>query len=106
MDLHFSIPWQSGLDFNLHRHAEISYYVSNQFHQQGIATKLIQHALAACPSLQIKNLFAIVLESNENSLHVLKKFGFERWGDLPRVAEFEDQEIGQYIYGKRVWDGR
>jgi len=53
--------------------SEISYYIASAYHRQGIATALIEHAMAACPALQIKHLFAIVLEGNEASLKLLAR---------------------------------
>jgi L-amino acid N-acyltransferase YncA len=84
--------------------AEISYYIARLYYRKGIATALIKHAIAACPALRIKNIFAIVLERNETSLKLLEEMGFEKWGYLPRVADFEGEEMGQFYYGKRVWD--
>jgi len=66
---------------------------------------LIRYAIAACPRLRIKNLFAIVLEANEASRRLLEKMGFEQWASLPRVADFDGTEMGQVYYGKRVWEG-
>jgi L-amino acid N-acyltransferase YncA len=85
--------------------AEISYYISGTYKRQGVATELINHAIRACPELGIKNLIAIVLERNEASIQLLNKLGFKKWGYLPRVADIENEEIGHYYYGKRVWDG-
>jgi L-amino acid N-acyltransferase YncA len=84
--------------------AEISYYIAPSYHRQGIATALIKYSIEACPELQIKNLFAIVLEQNESSLKLLEKMGFEKWGYLPRIADFDGEEMGQLYYGKRVYD--
>jgi phosphinothricin acetyltransferase len=84
--------------------AEISYYIAPAYQSQGIATALIHYMLAACPALQIKNLFAIVLERNTASRRLLEKMGFEQWGFLPRVADFDGEETGHVYYGKRVWD--
>src|SRR5215212_4093924 len=53
-------PGRAALRFT----AEISYYIALAFHRQGIGTALIEHAAAACPALQIRHLFAIVLEGN------------------------------------------
>ena len=44
--------------------AEISDYIDRAFHRQGVATRLIHHAIAECPMLQIKTLFGILLERN------------------------------------------
>ena len=94
-------PGRTALRFT----AEISYYIARPYHRQGVATALIRHAIAACPRLRIKNLFAIVLEANEASRRLLEKMGFERWAFLPRVADFDGTEMGQVYYGKRVWEG-
>lgn len=95
-------PGRAALRFT----AEISYYIARPFQRQGVATALISHAMAACPSLRIKNLFAIVLEGNDASRRLLEKMGFEPWAFLPRVADFDGREMGQVYYGKRVWEGR
>src|SRR5689334_16281940 len=62
-------PGRAALRFT----AEISYYIALAYHRQGIATALVEHALASCPALQIRHVFAIVLEGNEASLKLLKK---------------------------------
>jgi phosphinothricin acetyltransferase len=82
--------------------AEISYYIALAYHRQGIGTALVKHALAACPALGIKHVFAIVLEGNQASLNLLGKMGFEQWGYLPRVADFDGKEVGHLYYGRHV----
>ena len=82
--------------------AEVSYFVDFDFHRQGVASRLLKHAIDLCPSLQIKTLFAILMESNTASIEHLKKFGFEKWGHMPRVADYDGIEVGQLYYGLRV----
>ncbi len=82
--------------------AEVSYYVHFDHHRKGVASKLLRHAIEICPTLHIKTLFAILIDSNEASIRLLEKFGFERWGHLPGVAEFDGVEFGHYYYGLRV----
>ena len=91
-------PGRAALRFT----AEISYYLAPAYHRQGIGTALVQYALAACPALQIRHLFAIVLEGNQASLKLLEKIGFEQWGYLPRVADFDGKEVGHLYYGRHV----
>ena len=91
-------PGRAALRFT----AEISYYIALAYHRQGIATALVKHAIAACPSLQIRHLFAIVLEGNQASLKLLEKMGFEQWGYLPRVADFDGKEVGHLYVGRHV----
>jgi phosphinothricin acetyltransferase len=82
--------------------AEISYYVDNDFQRRGAGSALMQHALQACPALGIKNVFAILLDRNEGSRRLLEKHGFRQWGYLPRVADLDGEECGQYYYGLRI----
>jgi phosphinothricin acetyltransferase len=93
-------PGRAALRFT----AEISYYIDPAYHRRGIGTALIQHALAACPALEIRHLFAIVLEGNAASLKLLEKMGFEQWGYLPRVADFDGKEVGHFYCGRHVCD--
>ncbi|HSL31332.1 MAG TPA: GNAT family N-acetyltransferase [Anaerolineales bacterium] len=81
---------------------EISYYIAAAYQRKGIGTALISHALAACPELQLRHLFAIVLEGNQASLRLLEKMGFEQWGYLPKVADFDGKEVGHLYYGRHV----
>ncbi len=82
--------------------AEISYFVHFEHHRQGIASRLLQYAIDMCPSLQLKTLFAIVIDSNQGSISLLEKYGFEKWGHMPRVAEFGGNEVGHLYYGLRI----
>jgi L-amino acid N-acyltransferase YncA len=82
--------------------AEASVYIHFSHHRRGIASALVRYAVGICPSLQIKTLIAIVLESNRASIRQLEKFGFERWGFLPDVAEFGGKEVGHLYLGLRV----
>jgi L-amino acid N-acyltransferase YncA len=81
---------------------EISYYISFAHHRRGIGSALVGHALSACPALQIRHVFAIVLEGNQASIHLLEKIGFEKWGYLPQIADFDGREIGHLYYGRHV----
>lgn len=47
--------------------AEISYYVHQAHRRKGNRSALIQHAVDRCPSLQIKNLFTLLLDVNLTS---------------------------------------
>ena len=82
--------------------AEVSYFVHFEHHRQGIASNLLQHAISMCSSLQIKNLFAILIDSNQGSISLLEGYGFEKWGHMPRVAEFDGIEVGHLYYGLRI----
>jgi L-amino acid N-acyltransferase YncA len=91
-------PGRAALRFT----AEISYYIAPAYHRQGIGTALVEHTVAAAPALGIRHLFAIVLEGNAASLKLLQKIGFEQWGYLPKVADFDGNEVGHLYYGRHV----
>ncbi|MEW5959356.1 MAG: N-acetyltransferase family protein [Chloroflexota bacterium] len=84
--------------------AEISFYIENTFQRQGVGSALVRFALEACPSFSIKNVIAVLLDRNEASRKLLEKLGFQQWGHLPRVADFDGQECGEFYYGRRVSD--
>lgn len=80
--------------------AEIAYYIDRGHRRHGIATRLLRQTVAACPSLGISSLLAIVLDINLPSIAVLEKHGFTRWGHLPGIARMGDgTTAGQFIYG-------
>jgi len=81
---------------------EISYYVHNKFKRQGIGSELIEYALLSGKKLGYKTIFAIVLDKNEASIKLLEKFGFEKWGHMPNVANFNGEECGHIYLGCRL----
>lgn len=96
-------PYRSGRRA-LARTGEIAYYVDYDFHRHGIATKLVEYMLERVAQLGKRILFAIVLESNKPSISLLKKFGFEKWGHLPHVADIDGKLISHVYYGKKLAD--
>lgn len=82
--------------------AEISYYVHTRHLHRGIGTGLMKYGLSKAPLLGFKTLIAILLEPNIASIVLLKKFGFEIWGDVPRVAEIDGGEYNHQYYGLRI----
>ncbi len=81
---------------------EISYYVAQEHLGKGVGTKLMNHVVAFAPTLQIKNLIAIVLEKNMASIKLLEKFNFSQWGFLPNVADFNGEICGHLYYGLEI----
>jgi L-amino acid N-acyltransferase YncA len=86
----------------LQRTAEVSYYVDYGHQRSGIGTALMAHAIEDAPRIRKHIYLAILLEWNTGSQHLLEKFGFERWGYLPEVAEFDGRLCGQFYYGKKL----
>ncbi len=86
----------------LDKTVELSYYVHPEFRRQGVATGLLTHAINGCRSSGCKNVFAILLGVNRQSVALLRKLGFEQWGCLPGVAEIDGSEIDHLYFGKRI----
>lgn len=82
--------------------AEISYYIHKDFRRQGIAQELIKESIDYSKSINLKRFFAIVLDRNIGSIKLLEKFGFEKWGHLPNVADFDGVECGHLYFGLRI----
>jgi len=94
-------PYRSGR-LALRHTAEVSFYIHEDYRQQGIASRLLSHIVEKSAELDIKTLFAILLEDNQGSIRLLKKYGFETWGHLPDVADFDGVEVGHLYLGLRI----
>lgn len=84
--------------------AEVSYYIHEEHQGRGIGSRLLEYVIQECPKYEIKTLFSIILEINDASIGLMRKFGFEQWAHLPNIADFYGRECGQVYYGKRVCD--
>ena len=82
--------------------AEISYYIHKDHRRKGVANSLITHTIIKARKLGFNNLITILLDLNEPSIYILEKFGFEKWGHLPDIADINGVVCGQYIYGKKI----
>jgi len=86
----------------LRKVAEISYYIHKDHRKKGVAHSLITHTIESAKKLGFRNLISILLDLNKTSIYILEKFGFEKWGHLPNVAEIDGVICGQYIYGRKI----
>jgi len=82
--------------------AEISVYVDAAHRKQGLGWYLLTEALAHAPSLKLDTLLGFIFGHNLASLVLFEKFGFQRWGVLPKVAALDDIERDLVIVGRRI----
>lgn len=82
--------------------AELSIYVSPNYRRQGIGRVLLQQAIAQSPGFGIKTLLGFIFAENHPSLYLFEQLGFQRWGYLPKVAEFGKTERDLVIMGLRL----
>ncbi|MEP7015445.1 MAG: N-acetyltransferase family protein [Verrucomicrobiota bacterium] len=82
--------------------AELSVYVDGKFRRRGIATRLLEQAIAQASSLGIRALVGLVFAHNEPSLRLFEQLGFARWGLLPGIARIDGVSRDLIILGRQV----
>lgn len=82
--------------------AEVSIYLSEEIRGKGLGAKILEKAIAECPALQIENLLAFIFAHNVPSIRLFEKYGFEKWGYLPGVAELDSVKRDLVIMGRRI----
>ena len=82
--------------------AELSAYVHQLFRRRGLGSYLLTQALAQAPVLKVDTLLGFIFGHNEPSLALFRRFGFSRWGELPKVAVLDGIERDLIIVGRRV----
>lgn len=85
-----------------HATAEVSIYIATKYQKRGLGKILLQEAIRQSPNLGLKTLIGFIFEHNEASLKLFEKFGFQRWGHMPGIAELDGVERGLVILGLRV----
>ena len=86
-----------------HVTAEMAIYVHPDHHRRGIAARLLEKAIDTAPSLGLENLLAFIFSHNEPSVGLFKKYGFERWGQLPGVADLDGKRVDLTILGRKIF---
>ena len=79
--------------------AEISIYVATKYHRQGVASQLLEKAIASSPDLEITTLLGFVFAHNQPSIQLLTHYGFQQWGHLPNIAVLDDRQRSLLILG-------
>lgn len=82
--------------------AEISYYIDYAVHGSGIGTALLKHVISDCERIGKESLLAILLDINSQSVGILEKFKFEKWGHLPDIINIDGEKCGHLIYGLKI----
>jgi phosphinothricin acetyltransferase len=82
--------------------AELSIYIAEAARGKGIGRYCLEQAVAFAPSIGVHTLLGFIFGHNEASLSLFRKFGFDLWAKLPRVANLDGIERDLIILGKRV----
>jgi len=82
--------------------AEISIYLDAGRRGQGLGRWLLEQAIARAPEIGVNTLLGFIFGHNAPSLGLFAALGFERWGNLPRVAVLDGIERDLVILGRRL----
>ena len=101
------IGWLSLGDFwdgrpAYHVTAEVGIYVKDGYRGGGVGRRLIEEAIGRAPELGIEIMTAAAFAHNGPSVKLFERFGFERWGHFPEVAELDGVKRDLVVLGLRV----
>lgn len=82
--------------------AEVSFYVDNQYHRQGIGKSCLKFALSEMKKRNLHTLLAFVFGNNQASLSLLQKMGFQSCGVLPQVANMQSHHEDLVILAYQI----
>ncbi|MBH0006357.1 GNAT family N-acetyltransferase [Psychrobacter sp. SWN149] len=85
-----------------HISTEISVYLSQDYHGQGLGSSLTRWMLTQAPRLGIRNIIALVFAHNQPSLGLFRKLDFEQWGYMPEVCDMDGFIADVVMLGKAV----
>ena len=82
--------------------SDLAIYIHADYQGRGLGSYLLEQAIAVAPSLGIEVFAVTIFASNEPSIRLFKRHGFEQWGYLPRVARLDVGERDVVIMGRRL----
>jgi len=78
---------------------EISYFIHTAYQGRGIGSALLAKGIDVCRQLKYQVALAIIIDRNISSIMLAKKMGFDQWGYLPGVVNFDGEICGHVYYG-------
>ena len=82
--------------------AEVSIYIDAAWRGKGVGRYCLEQAIAVAPRIKVHTLLGFIFGHNAPSLGLFRKYGFDTWANLPRVANLDGVERDLIILGKRV----
>jgi L-amino acid N-acyltransferase YncA len=82
--------------------AEVSIYIDQAWRGKGVGRYCLEQAIAFAPRIKVHTLLGFIFGHNAPSLGLFRKYGFDTWANLPRVANLDGVERDLIILGKRV----
>lgn len=81
---------------------EIGIYIDSSNRNKGIGELMLLHAHRFCSTHHIETILAFIFASNASSVYFFKKHGYVEYGNLPAVAEIDQNKIDLLILGYKL----
>jgi phosphinothricin acetyltransferase len=81
---------------------EVSIYLAEAARGRGLGRTFLQRAIDQAPVYGVRTMLGFIFGHNVASLALFERFGFARWGELPRVASLDGVERDLVIVGLRL----
>jgi L-amino acid N-acyltransferase YncA len=81
---------------------EVSIYLDEKSRGQGLGKACLAKAIEVAPAFKIQSLLGFIFGHNTPSLNLFYGFGFEKWAQLPEVANLDGTLRDLIILGKKV----
>jgi len=82
--------------------AEVSLYITDGQIGRGVGSDMMQSIIALAGALGYHNMIAILIGTNERSIGLFRKYGFELWGTMPGIIEIDGGQYNHCFYGKKL----
>lgn len=82
--------------------ADLAIYLHPDYQGKQLGTYLLSEAIRHAPSLGVEVLAVTIFSSNEASIRLFSRHGFDQWGFMPRVARLGHIERDLIMMGRRL----
>ena len=82
--------------------SDLAIYLHPDYQGKQLGTYLLREAIRHAPSLGIEVLAVTIFGSNQASIRLFSRHGFEHWGFMPRVARLGQIERDLVMLGRRL----
>lgn len=81
---------------------EVSLYISDTHIGRGVGSDMMQCMLELARSIGYRHIIAILIGTNQRSVGLFEKYGFEVWGTMPGIVEIEGSYLNHCFYGRHL----
>lgn len=82
--------------------AEVTYYLDFSYRGRTFGSQLLDFIMKEAEKLGFVAVIGVIIGCNTESAALLKKFGFEEWGRMPKIASFGERHEDHVYFGKHI----